>query len=85
MRSGPNAGDELAVEVHTAAPIDEKTDAPVDPKQYQSSPGGFDNPIIAPTVLRTDPTLLNAVDVRATGGSGLFAFIDEAIRKTAGA
>ena len=31
-------------------------------------------------IRRPDPELLNAVDVRAIGGSGLFAFIDEKIR-----
>ena len=44
-------------------------------------PFGVDNPIVAPMILRTDPVLLNAVDVRATGGSGLFAIVDEEIRK----
>jgi hypothetical protein len=77
----PEAGSELAAEVHSAAPVDVKADAPIDPKLYVGSPGGFDRAVVAPAVRRTDPTLLNAVGVRATGGSGLFAFIDEAIRK----
>ncbi len=77
----PDADSELAGEVKEAAPIGAKTDAPVDPKSYLEAIRGLDKPIIAPTVLRTDPTLLNAVNVRGTGGSGLFAFIDEAIRK----
>ncbi len=42
---------------------------------------GIDNSIVAPLILRTDPVMLNAIDVRATGGSGLFALIDEEIRK----
>jgi hypothetical protein len=37
--------------------------------------------IVAPMILREDPEILNVVDVRATGGSGLFAFVDEEIRK----
>src|SRR6185369_11588265 len=41
----------------------------------------FDNPIVAPLILRADPVILNALDVRATGGSGLLAFVDEEIRK----
>ena len=40
-----------------------------------------DRAIVAPMIRRTDPALVNAIDVRATGGSGLFAFIDEEIRK----
>src|SRR3954471_17482422 len=42
---------------------------------------GFDVPIVAPLILRRDPVMLSAVDVRATGGSGLLAFVDEEIRK----
>ncbi len=42
---------------------------------------GFENAIVAPMILREDPVLLNAIDVRATGSSGLFAFVDEEIRK----
>lgn len=76
----PEASSELAAEVRVAQPIDAKADIPINAKFYATS-NGFDNTIIAPTVLRTDPPLLNVVAVRATGGSGLFAFADEAIRK----
>src|SRR5262245_46224296 len=41
----------------------------------------FDTPIVAPLILRADPVLLNAIDVRATGGSALLAFVDEKIRQ----
>jgi hypothetical protein len=41
----------------------------------------IDNPIVAPLILRRDPLILNVVDVKATGGSGLFAFVDEKIRQ----
>jgi len=41
----------------------------------------FDNPIVAPLILRRDPLMLNVIDVRATGGSGLIPFVDEEIRK----
>jgi hypothetical protein len=42
---------------------------------------GFDESIVAPMIRREDPALLGVLDVRATGGSGLFAFVDEEIRK----
>lgn len=42
---------------------------------------GFDPRIIAPMIARTDPPVLNAFDVYATGGTGMFAFADEEIRK----
>jgi hypothetical protein len=59
----------------------------LDPKDYENRDAsgkpvfGVDAPIVAPIILRTDPLILNVVDVRATGGSGLFAFVDEEIRK----
>jgi hypothetical protein len=43
--------------------------------------GSFNKPVVDPAVLRTDPVLLNAVDVHAVGGTGIFAFIDEAVRQ----
>src|SRR3954471_3042062 len=41
----------------------------------------IDVPIVAPLILRRDPVMLSALDVRATGGSGLLPFVDEEIRK----
>lgn len=41
----------------------------------------FDMPVIAPMKLRTDPKFLNALEVYVTGGTGMFAFNDEEIRK----
>ena len=32
-------------------------------------------------MLRTDPLLMNAVEVHAIGGTGIFAFIDDAVRQ----
>lgn len=37
--------------------------------------------VVAPVAARTDPQILNASDVYATGGTGLFAFVDEEVRK----
>lgn len=37
--------------------------------------------VVVPAATRTDPPILNASDVYATGGTGLFAFIDEEVRK----
>lgn len=42
---------------------------------------GFDSAVVAPMIARTDPPVLNAFDVYATGGTGMFAFADEEIRK----
>src|SRR5687767_8236234 len=35
---------------------------------YVTSKGGLNPPVVTPTVPRTDPVLLNAVEVRAVGG-----------------
>jgi hypothetical protein len=52
----------------------------VKPDAYATNPDGLDHVVVAPTILRPDPEMLNVVDVYAWGGSGLFAFIDEKIR-----
>jgi hypothetical protein len=73
--------------VKLAVPIEAKTDFNVKAEHYvnldaKHKPAfGFDPPIVAPMIRRTDPPLLNAMDVRATGGSGLFAIMDDEIRK----
>ncbi|HEX4415047.1 MAG TPA: hypothetical protein VH107_15530 [Lacipirellulaceae bacterium] len=77
----PEPGSEQASEVRPFTPITEKADISVNPAAYKVSDTALNPRVVAPTILRTDPTLLNATDVRATGGSGLFAFVDEAIRK----
>ena len=77
----PDKGSELATEVRPYEPINAKADEPVPIDPYKTSPNGFDTTIVAPTVLRTDPVLVNAEEVRGNGGSGLFAFLDENIRK----
>ena len=41
----------------------------------------WDRSPVPPTVLRTDPDMLVAQDVDASGGSGLLAFADEAVRR----
>ena len=76
----PDKGSELASEVRDFQPILTKADEPVDKDQYKTTQG-LDTTIVAPTVLRTDPVLVNGVEVRGNGGSGLFAFLDENIRK----
>ena len=77
----PDATSEQIKEVRIATPINEKADVAVSSDAYKVSPTALNPQVVAPTILRTDPTLLNAVDVRAHGGSGLLAFQDEAIRK----
>lgn len=76
----PDATSDQASEVQHYKPIGEKADSAIDAKQYiwESLP---DPAVVASTVLRSDPKLLNAADVRGSGGSGLLAFLDEAIRK----
>lgn len=49
---------------------------------YQPKRGfSLNSLVIAPITARTDPPILNASDVYATGGTGLFAFVDEEVRK----
>jgi hypothetical protein len=74
--------------VKKAQPIAAKGIGAIDPKRYvigidaNGKPEwGIDESIVAPLIRREDPPILNAIDVRATGGSGLFAFVDEDIRK----
>ncbi len=68
-------------------PIPANKDFAVDSTKYANQdPNGkpvfaTDPPVVAPMLRRTDPTLLNAEAVRATGGSGLLAFLDEKIRQ----
>ncbi len=72
--------------VKQAIPIAAKGDLTVNPGDYVNADAkgkptfGLDEVVIAPMIRRPDPELLNAVDVRAIGGSGLFAFMDEKIR-----
>lgn len=76
----PDPTSEQASEVMPAKPLGEKADAPIDVAGYKWE-GLPDHSPVAATVLRTDPKLLQAQSVRASGGSGLLAFLDEAIRK----
>jgi hypothetical protein len=64
--------------VRKARSVARTGDVSVKPGAYSIS--GFNDPIVAPTVLRVDPVLLNAVDVHAVGGTGVFAFLDETVR-----
>lgn len=71
----------LAGEVREATGFGVKEDKGVDPKAFAISNSGLDPAPVSASVLRTDPPLLNAQDVIAISGSGLFAFVDEQIRK----
>jgi hypothetical protein len=76
----PAPDSELASNVRYAKEVAKDAVPKVNSKLYRTSGAGF-TAVIPPTQRRTDPPLLNAIEVRATGGSGLFAFVDEAIRR----
>jgi hypothetical protein len=71
---------EFPQNVKTSGPVAEKSNLELKPDEYDSS-SKFDMPVVASMTPRTDPAILNAEDPVATGGSGLFAFVDEKIRK----
>lgn len=64
-------------------PVKKAADKPIDVVAYRTETWqiGPDPAVVPPVVLRTDPVLLPAQKLEATGGSGLLAFADEAIRK----
>src|SRR3954453_17925414 len=66
-------------QIKKVVPIAANGDFNVDPKKYGTLE--LDTAVVKPVILRNEPGLLEAQDVRATGGSGLFAFVDEEIRK----
>lgn len=68
-------------EIHVSGDLGVKPEAYVNLDKSGKPDPKFDEPIVAPLILRSDPVLLNATDVRATGGSGLLSFLDEEIRK----
>jgi hypothetical protein len=68
-------------DVRRAEPMVKEGGINVDPDHYAISREGYNRPVVAPTVYRTDPLLLNVFEPRATGGSGPLAFIDEAVRR----
>jgi hypothetical protein len=77
---------EFPDKVKVAKPIDVKNDLNVKPDDYVNiDPKGrhpllVDSPVVPPMIRRTDPVLLNVVDVRAIGGSGIIPFTDEKVR-----
>jgi len=73
--SWPDADNEAAPEVRPYKPIEQKLNAPVKAKDYPFD--GLNPPLMAGTLLRGDPIVLNAVELRVTGNSGLMAFKDE--------
>lgn len=68
-------------DVRHARPFAKGEIATVPPEAYGISPHGWDRPVVHPTVLRTDPVLLAAVDLEVYGGSGLLAFQDDALER----
>jgi hypothetical protein len=60
-------------------PVAKSADLTVKAAPYQI--GGLDNNVIAAKVLRSDPKIVNAIEVVARGGSGPLAFSDEKIRR----
>lgn len=78
----PDKTDPNATEVRWAGNVAKVGgDISVPPEAYVTSKGGFNPPVVTPTVPRTDPVLLNAIEVRAVGGTGILAFLDEAVRQ----
>lgn len=78
--SWAKAVDEFPTQIRQAQPLPKITDRTVPPELYPPSTA-LNPPVVPPTVLRTDPVLLAAVDLEVHGGSGLLAFTDEAIRR----
>ncbi len=68
-------------EVRIARNIAKSDNFAVPHEPYATDKRGLNPPVVTPTVLRTDPVILNAVDVYAVGGTGIFAFIDDAVRQ----
>ena len=66
-------------EVRVVMELAKSADPIVKPENYLFR--GVDPPVIPATLLRSDPEMLVAVDVRGTGGSGLLPFIDEQVMK----
>lgn len=66
----PGAGD-----VRPYKPLARAANVKVDPGNYPIQP--LDPRVMSPSLLRTDPEILNAEDIEVTAGSGLLAFRDE--------
>jgi hypothetical protein len=83
----PDPGSEKAANVRPYTPIGEKADQTISSDVYVNkgadgkSTWSLDSAPVERKALRPDPVLINAVDVRARGGSGLFSFMDEEVRK----
>ena len=79
----PKAVTNFPGEVRIAKPLEQKGDSLVQAEAYQSPTQqiGWDRPVVPPTVLRTDPVLLEVQDVEGHGGSGLLAFVDPDVRR----
>jgi hypothetical protein len=75
----PQPGTPQAAEIRVVKPT-AKSDFAVDPEDFVV-PGGLNPPVVASTDPRMDPVLLNALEIRAVGGTGLFAFIDAKVQQ----
>jgi len=73
----PEPGSEEAAEVRIFEPVAKRATA-VEPDAYHLT-SRLNPPVVAPSVLRTDPPLVNVVDVEAIGGSGLLGYLDEKV------
>lgn len=77
----PEPGSEQAGNIREVKPIVAAANWEVQPKAFETRRFGWDPAVITPTVPRTDPVMLAPQDLRAYGGSGLFAFIDVEVQK----
>ncbi len=74
---------EFPAEIRLPKPLEQKADNRVPPSAYQSPNQklGWDPPVVPPVVLRSDPLLLDPLNLEAHGGSGLLAFVDPEVRR----
>jgi hypothetical protein len=71
----PAAGSEEAKDIREYNPIAKHAAVAVDPDKYSFR--GIDPPVLAATLLRGDPVLLGAVDLKVYGNSAILAYRDE--------
>jgi hypothetical protein len=71
----PDADSPNLADVREFKPIAKSLGAPIKKEDYLI--GQIRPPVIAPSILRTDPEVLSAIEVKAIGMSGVLAFQDE--------
>jgi hypothetical protein len=76
------AKEQFADQIRIVQPLEQKGGA-VDKNDYRSPTANipWDPSPVPPVVLRTDPVLLEPQNPEATGGAGLLAFVDPAVRR----